>query len=624
MLIDIRPGRAAASQSRKPRTANDIEMEAILADSRTESADAAAAALSAARPVLTAAQRSRAAYLQSWSAFDLGWRLLPDPDPRSRLPSGATRYFFFNSWTGRTIWRVPADGSGGPRMAERTLESQASDKAIPGDIQAIDWCVQWMRNELGIDLILWEEAASSRSSRSHNASPSRGRHACASIQPLLSDFGSGIRALRPCLWSLLFYAHLLRSEFALYPRSYLRNCAGLRTIILAEHLSLGSQARMAIPLVVSGVLLLDVQMEDATYTVNVLHHELWHMIDVSLIWKAENAERSRAAPQQQQTAAKQQNGGSKQQQLQRGTTSEFDDDSSWSSDENSSSASAAAFDFSTPLLPADRDSPLPLHARLHAGRLHSAHDAGWARLNSPAFGGYGRGGDVHRGKELFLSSSSSVAVTGKGGNSSSHAASAGFLNGYSQSAIEEDKAEVYAALMRAPASLLDAPSSATTADPSSSILRAKAHELKRRMEWSCGEIDEGFWRRLREHNPRLSPLQQQQHQQPSLPPSRAATLAGPGDGSHSPGGSPPPSPSAPLTSPPPASVSVAPAAHADNDWAELRTHEGHLYYFNRATQTTSWVRPQWTHHAAGKRAMNQSPNAGLSSGAGLASARLVE
>jgi hypothetical protein len=165
------------------------------------------------------------------------------------------------------------------------------------------------------------------------------------------------------------------------------------------------------------------------------------------------------------------------------------------------------------------------------------------------------------------------------------------LNGYSQSAVEEDKAEIYAALMRAPAALLD--DSGTT----DLVIRAKAREIKRRMEWSCGDINEEFWNRLRQHTPH-----------PQRPLHNSSAGGGAGNGTSSSNGT---------TNGGGGGATVAAAAFDSStiahqqqasspsqqspppaeEWVSMLTHEGHAYWFNRTTKQTSWIAPQWTHAA---------------------------
>ena len=66
----------------------------------------------------------------------------------------------------------------------------------------------------------------------------------------------------------------------------------------------------------------------------------------------------------------------------------------------------------------------------------------------------------------------------------------GFLNSYSKSAVEEDKAVVFAYLVARPSYL----AGRTTADP---ILRAKVDRMKELLVAFCPEIDESFWEKAR-------------------------------------------------------------------------------------------------------------------------------
>jgi hypothetical protein len=68
---------------------------------------------------------------------------------------------------------------------------------------------------------------------------------------------------------------------------------------------------------------------------------------------------------------------------------------------------------------------------------------------------------------------------------------AGFLNRYSRSGVEEDKAEIFARMMVQP-DVLDARMAKDT------ILLSKYLEMKRRLKEYCPEMDEAFWARARE------------------------------------------------------------------------------------------------------------------------------
>jgi len=68
----------------------------------------------------------------------------------------------------------------------------------------------------------------------------------------------------------------------------------------------------------------------------------------------------------------------------------------------------------------------------------------------------------------------------------------GFLNEYSMSGIEEDKAELYAALVRSYTAVVH------SRDP---YIAAKGRELMRRLQLFCPEMSESFFQRAHEHQP---------------------------------------------------------------------------------------------------------------------------
>jgi hypothetical protein len=341
---------------------------------------------------------------------------------------------------------------------------------------------------------------------------------------------------------------------------------------------------MAIHLLRSGTLVLDPRLEEICYVTNVLHHEFWHMIDVGLIWRATEAARLRQMEKDNYRRADEHIA------VNRGSHADgangagvapmlFDDDEDWSEEEE------RPFDFTTPL-PASLRGPLADSALVEAVRLHSVPDVLWARLNAPGFFGYGEGGHRNRGKNLFLSSSAGTGSPSSPPGGGTGGLAPGFLNGYSQTAVEEDKAEVFAALMRhsdATSFLSDNEGSdgeavATVAEAGTgdTILRAKARELRRRLEWGSDSIDASFWMRVQQHTPH---------------PARAALSSSPPLPSLS-ANAPSSSPQNAVTAAPTTTATSAVAgAPASADWKAMRTHEGHEYYFNTTTKQTSWIKP---------------------------------
>ena len=105
-------------------------------------------------------------------------------------------------------------------------------------------------------------------------------------------------------------------------------------------------------------------------------------------------------------------------------------------------------------------------------------DAVWDSLNSPAFR-YGAGGSASSSRHFALSYSGHVPGS---------RLARGFVNRYAMVAMEEDRAEVWAALVRDRASVLQADDEA---------IRQKGAELERRVRvWSNGAMDGHWWRRL--------------------------------------------------------------------------------------------------------------------------------
>jgi hypothetical protein len=110
----------------------------------------------------------------------------------------------------------------------------------------------------------------------------------------------------------------------------------------------------------------------------------------------------------------------------------------------------------------------------HDGRLLQS-DPRWEGLNDKGTR-YGDGGHRLLGDPTALLPDDSVA---------------GFLNAYSRSAIEEDKAEVFAHMMVRP-DVLEARMA------KDAILVAKCQEMRRRLKTYCPEMDEAFWARARD------------------------------------------------------------------------------------------------------------------------------
>jgi hypothetical protein len=105
------------------------------------------------------------------------------------------------------------------------------------------------------------------------------------------------------------------------------------------------------------------------------------------------------------------------------------------------------------------------------GELYT--DKEWEALNPKGFH-YG-----HGGKSAQSDAMSSVLTS----------RDPGFLNSYSKTGVEEDKAEIFANLMVAPAYV----ARRCRTDP---VLRAKVAAMKRLLARFCPEVDERFWLRV--------------------------------------------------------------------------------------------------------------------------------
>lgn len=101
-------------------------------------------------------------------------------------------------------------------------------------------------------------------------------------------------------------------------------------------------------------------------------------------------------------------------------------------------------------------------------------DPQWAALNSPKFK-YGSGG-----KNAQQLSNTSVLTE----------RFAGFLNHYSTTGVEEDKAEIFA-------HLLVNPDYVARRSASDGVLKSKVTRMKSMMRRFCDDVDETFWRRRR-------------------------------------------------------------------------------------------------------------------------------
>jgi hypothetical protein len=141
-------------------------------------------------------------------------------------------------------------------------------------------------------------------------------------------------------------------------------------------------------------------------------------------------------------------------------------------------------------------------------------DDQWCALNPWGFT-YGDGGAYDREAGAFISGDGSVV--------------AGFLNRYSTSAVEEDKAEIFAGLIRHPGALVEG---------QDAVLACKAKEMIRRLFMFCPDVDADFWHRVSVHV--------------AFPGVKEAT---------------------------------------SGTWTMRRSPEGHTYWFNALSNQTTWMNP---------------------------------
>ena len=131
--------------------------------------------------------------------------------------------------------------------------------------------------------------------------------------------------------------------------------------------------------------------------------------------------------------------------------------------------------------PSSSSSPAPSHTPTLSPSpitFCAVPDSAWASLNPPSFR-YGQGGCSPSSRRSFLSYSGHVpgALLVRG-----------FVDRYAMVAMEEDRAEVWAAMVRDWESVVEAEDEG---------VRRKGEEVQRRVrEWSGGEMDAAWWRRL--------------------------------------------------------------------------------------------------------------------------------
>lgn len=89
---------------------------------------------------------------------------------------------------------------------------------------------------------------------------------------------SGVQALAPRKDNLEIYEYLLKKMLNLYPLEFIEK-SGLKQIIFCEKLCYLEQPRKAVPIVTTGTLYLDVEVQPFYYLKNVFHHEFFHIFD---------------------------------------------------------------------------------------------------------------------------------------------------------------------------------------------------------------------------------------------------------------------------------------------------------------------------------------------------------
>jgi len=557
---------------------------------------------------LSAMQYTRALELVHWSSAELAWKMLPDPKPMQPLLRNGRhetlqRWFYFNCFTAKSLWHLPqaprrrrrrpsidaeydSDSTDATFQADDededefyddeygrartlTLDNQSWDESIPLHGSWFRGLERWMAKEKGIKLLFVENNV-------HD------RH----LKNALATHASMMTLSRASMRPMLFYAHVLHSQLFPYPPSFFA-AIGVRHIVIGTGLSYKGQTRAGVPLVEDGTLVLEPRWQDIVWVASVLHHELFHIADAVAIWKSLRWRQLRAESEKENNETNR-NGVSTSESKNKQS---FPYASGWTAMPSLPTLKQSTpLDFTTPLPPLLAATPPPPRALLQCAALHGHPDPAWSHLNIADFK-YGKGGKLHRHRDGFLSIPTRLDHDDNtDDNGRMSGARMGFINGYSQSAIEEDKAEIFAALMRDYDAMIDTdpvcwvnhdsssvsslPSSSsdsqtipsTPSSPSSTasstsiydpIVRSKARELCRRLVWLCPHgMGNGstFWMQLRKHS--FHPMRHTYNDDHEEAEERTGT-----DGA------------------------------ASNNWELRHDHEGHGYFFNTRTKQVTWVRP---------------------------------
>lgn len=436
-----------------------------------------------------------------------------DSDPRK-----GSRPYYWSAITGESVWTKPAN-----------FYSVAEGPRLPARIADLPDCVA-ICDKYHI--------------RFHLAEPN------------LDDpvYGRLIGGSPPDLAHCLFYQPFLVRELGVYPLDFIRKM-GLKQITLMDGLSYGGQARRAITVAGTGTLYLDPGPLAIYYLQDVFHHELFHLMDYPMLAEREIAlvaPGHALSPLQPLAAGNgniemattptpsstnngisngigNSNGVVSSAQVWRSTDWEARQrrgllsvgGSDGSGSDSGSEMSPSHYEHKLMTLAPSSSSSSPPSTNGITTRASSHSDADpidhrWLLFNPPGFV-YGNGGAKTRGAGAFLSSGT-VAES----------VVSGFLNRYSMSAPEEDKAEIYAGLFRhAPALLL-------SDDP---VIALKALEMKERLEGFCPSLNDAFWVTVLNHTP-----------------------------SH---------------------VKRA----REGSWAQKHDPHGHIYWYNSVTLQVSWLKP---------------------------------
>jgi len=317
-------------------------------------------------------------------------------------------------------------------------------------------------------------------------------------------YSSRITLTKVRLKELLFTQFLLVNELSLYKGTQIiQRC--VKELILCSNLKYDNSPRISLPVSQHKRLYFSCQLSDINFLADVLHHELFHMIEYEYYH------------------------------------------------------SLCSLD----LISKDRQLLSPLSPKLKQKTVNDFIDSEWESLNEKDFE-YGEGGASVRSPAAFLPTSNQSALDG-GIDSGNFR---GFLNYYSQSAAEEDKAEIYAHLICR---------YEFVSKNKDEIIRAKAELIKKRLFEFDSSLKELKWfDRVTQHKPYSKYGELQVHaQNKSVVPTDQLEPANlsidiPNSGSD-------------------------PTSHSSstNGWIECRDpNSGYLYWINKQTSQAQWIKPE--------------------------------